>query len=196
MRKVKLLVLVFIVALILTPAAFAQSVDLLTEKSGPAEAPDGSDVTYIVTVTNLGPDPAASVELNDPIPAGMTFVSYTQDTGPTFACTTPTVGTNGLVQCTIATLAAGDSAQFSFVFNITSGTPEGTTFTNIATTTSATPDDNEENNSGVASTSTPPPPQAELFVQKVGPSASGADSDVTYTITVGNNGMDDADFVN
>jgi uncharacterized repeat protein (TIGR01451 family) len=195
-RKVKLFILVSIVVLILTPAAFAQAVDLLTEKSGPAEAPDGSDVTYIVTVTNLGPDAAADVALNDPIPAGMTFVSYAQDSGPAFACTTPSVGSGGNVQCTIASLAAGDSAQFSFVFNITAGTPEGTTFTNVATTTTSTVDDNEENNSGVATTTTPPPPQAELFIQKIGPSAAGADSDVSYTITVGNNGTDDADFVN
>ncbi len=192
MQKLKSFILSAIAAFLLAPSVLAQSADLLTEKSGPDQAAAGADVTYTVTVTNLGPDDASSVTLNDPIPGTMTFVSATQDSGPTFLCSTPTVGSGGTVTCTIATLPAGAYAQFSFVFNIPGGTAPGTTFTNVATSTTTSVDYNDENNSGTAGTSTPPPPQADLFIQKTGPSSAGPDSDVAYTITVSNNGPDAA----
>ncbi|HEX2831887.1 MAG TPA: IPTL-CTERM sorting domain-containing protein [Thermoanaerobaculia bacterium] len=186
----KTFVLSLAAALLLTPLAFAQSADLLTEKTGPAESAPGSDVPYTVTVTNLGPDNATDVTLNDPIPGGMTFVSATQNSGPAFNCVTPAVGDPGSVTCTLASFPAGTSAEFTFVFNIPIATPDGTIFTNIATTTTSSLDENEENNSGVASTMTPPPPSGDLFVLKTGPTNTGAGDDVTFLLTVGNNGPD------
>lgn len=193
----KTFVLGLAVALLLTPLAFAQSsADLLTEKTGPAEAVAGSDVPYTVTVTNLGPDDAADVSLNDPIPGAMTFVSATQNSGTSFSCATPAVGDPGSVTCTLASFPAGTSAEFTFVFHIPIGTAEGTVFTNIATTTTSSLDENEENNSGVASTMTPPPPSADLFALKTGPTNTGAGSNVTFMLTVGNNGPNAATGVN
>jgi uncharacterized repeat protein (TIGR01451 family) len=181
-----------VAAIAFVPLAYAQSADLLTEKSGPATATAGSSVAYTVTVTNLGPDAAADVALNDPIPAGMTFVSATQDSGPPFACATPPVGSGGTITCTLASMSAGAAAQFTFTLQIDPGTPDGTSFVNVATATTSTADNNEENNSGTAGTSTPPPPQADLYIQKVGPNSAGADTDVSYTITIGNVGPDAA----
>jgi uncharacterized repeat protein (TIGR01451 family) len=172
--------------------ALAQEADLLLTKDGPAQAAAGSNVSYTVTVTNLGPDDATTVVLNDPIPEGMTFTSWSQDTGPTFACTDPGVGNGGTVNCTIATLPSGISASFTFVFNISPQTPPGTTFTNMATVSSGVFDPNEENNTGIVGTSTPPPPSADLAVSKSGPTAAGPDSDIVYTITVTNSGPDAA----
>lgn len=169
----------------------AQSADLVVMKSGPAEAPADSDVSYNVIVFNSGPDDASSVTLSDPIPAGMTFVSHS---GPV-VCSTPAVGSGGTVTCMMATLAAGTFADFTFVFHISPGTPPGTFFTNIATATSATPDPTSENDSGVAVTSTPPPPAADMAVTKDGPTTAGPDTDVTYTIAVTNSGPDDASSV-
>lgn len=189
----KTFVLAAIAVLLLSPLASAQTIDLLTEKSGPAEATAGSNVSYTVTVTNIGDTDAANVSLDDPLPGGMTFVSMTQDSGPTFSCSTPSVGDPGTVSCTIASFTVGSSAQFTFVFQIPPGTPDSTFFTNIATSTvNGSADDNSENDSGVAVTSTPAAPSADLFAQKIGPSTAAADSDVTYTITVGNNGPNDA----
>jgi uncharacterized repeat protein (TIGR01451 family) len=175
------------------PFALAQSSDLLTQKSGPDLAAAGSDVTYTVTVTNLGPDDALAVSVDDPIPAGMTFVSATQDSGPVFVCTDPGVGNGGTVTCTSALLAANASASFSFVFQIDPQTSPGTFFTNVATSTTSTFDENEENNSAVATTSTPPPPQADASIEKLGPSSAAPGGDVSYTISVRNLGPDDAD---
>jgi uncharacterized repeat protein (TIGR01451 family) len=171
------------------PLAFAQEADLLVTKSGPAEAPADTDVTYNITITNFGPDGSGAITLNDAIPAGMTFVSAAND--PAFICSTPAVGSGGIITCSAATLPAFASASFTLVFHIPPATPPGTFFTNIATATSAT-DPNSENDSGIAVTSTPPPPQADMGVSKTGPGAAGPDTDVVYTIVVTNGGGDAA----
>ena len=62
----------------------------------------GNNLTYTLSITNGGPSDAQTVGLSDPLPAGTTFVSLTQDTGPAFTCTTPTVGANGTVTCSLA----------------------------------------------------------------------------------------------
>ena len=177
----------------LVPAAFAQSADLAVSKSSPSTASAGSDVSFDVTIFNFGPDDAVTVSLSDPLPPGMTFVSAGQNSGPTFDCSSqPTPGTNGTITCTLALFPAGSSADFTFVANIPSETPQGTTFTNIATKSSQTPDDNSENDTGVSSV-TVPIPQADIGVQKVGPSSAAPNTDVAYSITVNNAGPDAAD---
>lgn len=169
-------------------SAQAQFGDLAVFKSGPGEAAAGSNVAYDVTITNLGPDPASTVQLNDPIPAGMTFVSRTQNSGVAFLCTDPGAGNGGTVNCTTATMLSGASANFTFVFQIPLAAAPGTFFTNVATGSSQPLDDSDENNSGVAVTSTPPPAAADMSITKSGPVSAGPGTDVTYTISVTNGG--------
>lgn len=157
--------------------AVAQEADLAVEKLGPSMAAEGSDVSYSLTVTNSGPDAASVVTLSDPVPAGMSFVSTTQDSGPTFSC-------DATVTCTIASLAAGETATFTFVFHL----DQPGDFTNVATVSSQTPDPNSENDTSAASTTTGNG-GADLFVAKSSPTAGVApDSDVTFVITLGNAG--------
>ncbi|HYH10201.1 MAG TPA: hypothetical protein VEK11_24345 [Thermoanaerobaculia bacterium] len=166
--------------------------DLVVFKSGPIEADPGENVTYTVELTNGGQIDAVDVTLSDPLPEGMTFVSATQNSGPSFSCTAPNTGDPGTITCTRALLAVGESATFTFVATIPADAEPGTVFVNIATATTTTADSTDENNSGVAGTTTPPPPTADLTVEKSGPPASGSDADVTYTITVLNGGPDTA----
>lgn len=168
-------------------AAQAQTADLAVQKTGPDSAAPGANVSYDITVTNFGPDAATSVSLNDPLPAGMTFVSLVQNNGPAFVCALPTVGSGGTITCTIATLASGAIANFTLIANIPGGTPGGTFFTNIATLADLPEDPNTENNSSVATTSTPST-AADLGVTKNGPGLARPNSDVAYTITVTNAG--------
>jgi uncharacterized repeat protein (TIGR01451 family) len=168
--------------------------DVSVIKSGPATAAADTDVPFDITVTNDGPDDAMGVALNDKLPAGMTFVSATQNSGPVFVCTDPGAGVNGTISCTVTLLPAGSSANFTFVAHIHPSTAPGTTFTNPAKVTSQTPDPNNENDASSAAV-TVPVPQADLGVQKSGPSAAMADTDVSYSITVYNNGPDAADQV-
>src|SRR2546428_1889414 len=192
--RIRFLVAAMFIAAI-APSVYGQSADLAAMKTGPDTSPANSDVPYSVTITNNGPDPAASATLTDNIPGGMTFVSKMQNSGPTFTCTDPGPGFGGTVSCTIASLAAGSSANFTFVFQIPPGTPDGTTFTNIATVFSDTPDPLSENNSAATATSTPFPPQADIFVTKSGPTSAGPGTNVTFTITLTNPSTNNAQMV-
>jgi len=189
MSKVRLLVVSLFVCLVAAPFAFAQEADLLVVKTGPDTAAADTDVSYDVSITNLGPDDSAPITLSDPIPAGMTFVSATPP-----GCTTPAVGSGGTITCAIATLTAGSSTNFTFVFHIPPQTPPGTTFVNTATASSAT-DPTDENNAGVAATSTPPAATGDMSISKDGPSSAAPDTDVVYTINVINTGPDAAESV-
>ncbi len=166
--------------------------DLSVVKNGPFNSAADTDVSFDVTIVNNGPDDALTVSLNDPLPASMTFVSRNQNTGLAFSCTDPGAGNTGTINCTIATLPAGSSADFTFVAHIPPATPAGTTFTNIATASaSGSTDPNSENDSGVTSV-TVPVLQADIGVQKVGPNSAAPNTDVAYAITVNNSGPDPA----
>lgn len=178
--------------------------DLTVTKNGPMNANAGSNVSFDITITNLGPDAALTVSLTDPLPVttvgmttySMTFVSIGQNNGPTFDCSIhPAVGFPGTVTCTIASLAPGASANFTLVATIPPSAPPGTTFTNIATATATgSTDPTSENDSGVTSV-TVPIQQADLSVQKTGPPTATPNSDVTFTISVNNGGPDAANSV-
>jgi uncharacterized repeat protein (TIGR01451 family) len=190
---------VLLLAVIAIPA-FAQEegppeADIVVSKSGPAQANPGQNVTYTVQIGNGGQIDAANVTLDDPLPAGMTFVSATQNSGPLFACSTPAPGDPGSITCTRALLAVGETATFTFVMTIPADAEPGETFVNIATGTTTTLDGTAENNQGIAGTSTPPPPSADLGVTKTGPTAAPPDGDVTYTIVLTNGGPSAAEGV-
>jgi uncharacterized repeat protein (TIGR01451 family) len=185
------LLLVCVFAFGAASPARAQTADLAVAKSGPATATSGSNVTYLIALQNNGTDDASAAQFDDAVPAGMTFVSATQTAGPAFTCSMPAVGGGGTVTCSIATLANGASAAFSIVLNIPAATPANTSFTNIATVSSMTFDPNDENNSSAAGTQVPGQ-VADAFITKTGPSSVSANTDVNYTITVGNNGPDAA----
>jgi len=61
------------------PAAQLGVADVALSMSGPASAVAGSNVTYTITVTNNNPAAASNVSVDDPAPAGMTFVSNSGD---------------------------------------------------------------------------------------------------------------------
>ena len=170
----------------LTAGVFAQQADLSVSKTGLESAPVGADVPYTVIVTNNGPNDAFSVALTDAIPAGMTFVSATQNSGPPFNCSN---GPADTITCTGAQLNNLESAAFTFVLNMTTAPPPGGVFTNVATVTAATPDPNVANNTDDAATGVG---QADLGVTKSGPETAPAGSQVEYTVVVTNNGPGEA----
>jgi len=182
-----LLLSTVLIALTLAPAALAQP-DLSVVKNAPSTATPGSQVPFDVTITNIGTSPSTTVQLTDPLPAGMTFASETQNTGPAFSCTNPPAGTNGTITCTIASFSNGASANFTFLVNIPVATAPGTVFTNTATASGSPADSNTSNDSGTAMVTVVA--ETDLFVIKNGPNSAPADSDVTFTITAGNNGPD------
>jgi uncharacterized repeat protein (TIGR01451 family) len=167
--------------------------DLSVSKTASADQVSaGSNVTYTIQVINGGPDVASSVELNDPLPAGMTFVSLTKP--DSWTCTTPAVGDDGTINCVNPSLAvtSNDSGDtFKLVAKVPSETPADTFFTNIATISSATPDINDENNSAPASTMVAGT-SVDLGVAKLASAEQILPgSNLTYTIQVSSGGVAD-----
>jgi len=69
-----------------TTTATIRKADLMVVKSAPASIPVGTELTYTITITNLGPDVEPAVILTDAVPTGTTLVNTT-------GCTVQT-GTN------------------------------------------------------------------------------------------------------
>ena len=111
-----------------------------------------SDITYNIQVNNSGSASATDAEWRDTLPGDLTFVSLTQNSGPTWSCSAPTAGSGGTIICTRGDLPAG-SSTFTLVAHVPPGASSGTSYTNLAMVSSSTTDPNSENNSSVANTS-------------------------------------------
>ncbi|MDP9343650.1 MAG: hypothetical protein M3Q23_16475 [Actinomycetota bacterium] len=160
------------------------SADLKVTKSGPATATAGTDISYTITVKNLGPDTATAPTLTDPLPPSTTFVSVT---AAGWTCTHPGVGGTGTVSCTRnADMANGDTDTITLVVHVIS-TPTTCSLKNTASVDSTTSDPDNTNNSDSA---TPTLGScADVSVTKTDtPDPVTAGANLTYTITVKNNG--------
>jgi uncharacterized repeat protein (TIGR01451 family) len=189
-RRTGLLVLIglLLLAAWAAPAASAQNADLSVVVTGPDETTADTDIAFSITASNLGPDPADTVTLTDVVPTGATFVSLSQDGGPTFLCVTPSVGAGGAVTCSIAALATGEEAAFTLTVHVDPATPPGTFISDTVSVSTATFDPNEENNASTASTLVGPVTVADVGVRQSALEGVVPDSDLTYAITVTNGG--------
>ena len=116
--------------------------DLKVSKTATATASGGDQLTYTVSVENLGPSDNAGFTVVDALPAGTTFVSASS------GC----VHSAGTVTCTSAGLAAGSTVTWTITVATTYPMAPGT-LTNTATIgTNETDDDNAANDSASAST--------------------------------------------
>jgi uncharacterized repeat protein (TIGR01451 family) len=157
--------------------------DLAVTKAGDSNPIiTGENLTYTITVTNLGPDAATGVTAIDTLPAGATFNS-----------TTPSQGTytydpnSNQVTCNLGILETNASATVMIqVTPITVGE-----IVNTVTVVGEQLDPHLANNT--ASTTTTVLPAADLAVSKEGkPSSVIVDENVTYTIITTNLGPDTA----
>ncbi len=175
----------------ITTTILAPQVDVAVTETGPATVVPGTEVTYNFKITNNGPADAQNVSFSDPLPAGMQFDSLVQNFGPAFVLNPPPAGAGGNATGTIATLPAGASASFTLVATL-DWSANGASLTNTVSATSDTTDLNAANNAvTVISTITP---QADLSVSIVS-SLAVAGENLTYTLTVTNNGPSDAQNV-
>lgn len=78
-------------------------------QQGLSKVDENTDINFVISVSNFGPDAASNVSLNDFVPDATTFVSLTQLSGPTFTCADST--------CTIASLAKDAKANFLAVYH-------------------------------------------------------------------------------
>jgi uncharacterized repeat protein (TIGR01451 family) len=127
-------------------AKLVSSADLSVAKTAsPSPVGTGGRLTFTVTVTNLGPDAAEGVVVQEGMPAGTAFVSASCSQG---VVATPLPGGGGDIACTLGTLEPSSSATVTLVVDVTA--PPGATITNTATATSTASDPDPTNNSASA----------------------------------------------
>ena len=129
-------------------ARIANGVDLLlTKTAAPEPVSTGGTITYTLTVTNSSTDPAISVTLTDPLPAGLTFASCVATAGGVCG------GTGNTPVVAYPSLAAGASSTVTITATVTAAM--GATLVNTATVTSASFEPNTANNIATATSHTP-----------------------------------------
>ena len=126
----------------------AVSADMKVMKTANATAVAGTNLTYVITVTNNGPDTAFIAVMDDTTPVGTKFVSMNTPIG--WTCTTPTAGGTGAIHCSIANFFNLASVTFNLVVSI--NLTGVTTLANTATVSSLSFDLDTTNNSDTART--------------------------------------------
>ena len=160
-----------------TTAVNAQADLQVSKTDNPDEVDPGANITYTITLTNAGSSNAQTVSFTDAIPAGTTFVSATQASGPAFTLITPPAGGTGTFTGTAATLAAGATATFELVVMVDATALPGTTISNTVTVTAATADPNLANNTDTEETDITPEGLEECEVTTLNP--QGAEGTVS-----------------
>ena len=162
--------------------AIAKEADLNITKSDspdPVIAGGGNTITYTVTVNNAGPSDASSVVVTDTLPAGVTLVS-------TSGCTEDP---NGVSACTLGTIAANASKQYTITVTVDASTSG--TLTNTATVAANETDPNGADNTVMEDTTVQT--NVDLSITKTdGLTMVVAGTQLTYTITAANAGPSDA----
>lgn len=155
MRSARLPLLLIVFTL--TPFAAVAS-DLRLGKSAhasgavgapPAVTYPGGSVRYELSVANLGATPASSVVVSDPLPAGTEFEAVLT-LGVPWSCTTPAVGSGGVVTCTLPSLAPGAVVFFVVLARVVATYPAPQPLVNTATVSAASIDPAPANNTAQA----------------------------------------------
>ncbi|MFB6613238.1 hypothetical protein ACFCV9_03270 [Streptomyces sp. NPDC056367] len=115
--------------------------------ASPEPVASEANLTYTVTVRNIGPSAAENVVFNDTLPPDARFVSATSSQG---TCTLPPGGSTDTVTCSLGTLESG--AQTTAQIVVRAVAARGGTVTNRATVASSTHDPNQVNNSATITT--------------------------------------------
>lgn len=160
-----------------------------------ADSPDpvtaGESATYTVSLSNAGPNAAQGVAVAASVPSGTTFASATVTAGAGWSVSTPAVGEAGTVTFTKSAVASGETASFTIVVAVASGTGDGTSISAGVTAAADTPDPAAANNAASAATSVLA--RADLAIAlSDAPDPVAAGQRLTWNVDVVNDGPSDA----
>jgi uncharacterized repeat protein (TIGR01451 family) len=159
----------------------------VTKSTATPSVPAGSDVSFVVVVTNKGPSTATNVRLVDVLPAPLQLVSAT-----------PLQGTCTGATCSLGTLRRGASTQIVVIAR-SDPSVAGQTLTNVAVAFAREFDRRLANNiarSPVTFTAPPPPPAPDVTVTKTADASQlNVGSELTYRVTATNRGTGPAESV-
>ncbi|MGH2595871.1 MAG: DUF7507 domain-containing protein [Actinomycetota bacterium] len=162
-------------------------VDLSIAKTDSADpVQPGDSFNYTILVTNAGPDAATGVVVTDPVPSTLTVIGV--------ASSSPGVciATSNLVTCSIDPLAVGAVWTITVTVTVPLDATSGTV-TNTATVVGAGDTDPSNDSASETTTIGVVGGSADLVLTKTVDDASPHEGDtITYTVTVTNNGPDDA----
>ena len=151
------------------------------------DAPDPvgylANVTYTVTVINVGPEGALNVLLTNQLSAGLSFVSASAGQG---SCS----NSGSTVTCDLGYIGSGNSA----VVTVTASAQTTATKTLTASVGGPSVDFNSSNNSSSASTIVSGSADLALTVTDI-PDPAATNSTLTYTLVVTNRGFSSATSV-
>jgi uncharacterized repeat protein (TIGR01451 family) len=133
----------------------------------------GSNVTFTITVSNLGPSNATGVHVSDPLPAGLTYVTSTPSQGSY---------TSGTGDWNIGAIANGNSATLSLTATVTSTGA----LINTATKSAEIETDPNAGNDSASATVNGQAPDLTIAKSHVGSFVRGSSG--SYTVTVSNIG--------
>ena len=122
-------------------------IDLVVVKNASSPTPLNGTVSYSLTVTNKGPDTATDVQLADPAPAGITYLTATPSQG---SCALGPA----LVTCNLGTIAPGQTVSIAITAKATA---VGTHVNTATVTGSGGSETNPGDNTDTAETVVPAP---------------------------------------
>lgn len=156
----------------------------VTPPTTPGQVPTNTFVTYTITVTNNGPDPASAVALTNTLPPSTTFVGGTTTQG---AITHGILSvSNRIVTANLGALAVGATATITLTIVSPSAIPSTGTIVNTATATAAGSDDPIDGNNSVSVTLTVIAGVNLVVTKVVTPNPPGLGTDFAFLITVTN----------
>jgi uncharacterized repeat protein (TIGR01451 family) len=141
----------------------------------------GQDVTFTVTLTNLGPNAATGVSVDDALPAGLSFVGVAPSQGTYDAAT-------GV--WTVGDLAASGAGAVA-TLTVTATVTQTGAITNVASSAGGDQTDPTPSNDQGGATVTVPS-TADLSITKSGPATVDAGGTISYTLVIANAGPDAA----
>jgi 6-phosphogluconolactonase (cycloisomerase 2 family) len=162
--------------LVAYPPRMASNADLsVSVSAGSPSVVAGQNVTYTITVTNNGADPAAAT-VNDSLPAGFSLVSCTA-TGNGACIATSAAASFYLLQ-------SGESQTVTIVAQASLSIPDGTLTTNTASVSnSSAVDPNTANNSSSASVTVAQPASTVLAVAPVSVTYGASTTTLSATLS-------------